>query len=132
MMGGFVQRDFNYSDKTAVEKMLLQVPKGFTREKMVLDTVGGKEQFYNYANGAIVYFSKDISWLTENALLVRQAKRSSNDGTVVWKGIDKDGLYWKEIKMEGFRFGYSYVPPAALEQFEQAVNFVRVRPATSH
>jgi hypothetical protein len=124
----FNRKEFTYEGKEREHKLVLHIPRGYKEEKKMLDTAGGKEQFYYYSNGALIYFTNKVSWPTENDSIIRQMKPVSTDGeSFVYRGMDKDGLYWKEIRHESFRFGYSYVPKSNIDRFEKAVNTVRMR-----
>ena len=124
----FNRREFIYPGNSSQKKLVLHVPRGYSEEKKLLDTTGGKEQFYYYPNGALIYFTNKVSWPTENDSIISKMKSISPQGSsFVYHGTDKDGLYWKEIRHEKFRFGYSYVSKSELEKFEQAVNSVKMK-----
>src|SRR5437868_12341553 len=79
---GVRMKEFTCRTEQGYETITLFIPSGYTREKMVLDSIGGKEQFYNYDNGAILYFAKNPGWLTENAPLIHgQKARGSSQQT---------------------------------------------------
>jgi hypothetical protein len=130
VIDSYREREFVYYESQKKEFLNLKIPKGYADEKMVLDTTGGKEQYYYYKNGAVLYFSKHVvSWTTENQALIDSLQNSSKkklQPDYSYKGVDRDRLHWKEIKIEDFRFGYSYVPSDDLERFETAVNSIRV------
>jgi hypothetical protein len=105
----------------------LQVPKGFAEEKFVLGNAGGKEQYYYYGNGSLFYIAKNVTWETENQPMIGKAKELSVNRRFIYKGVDRDGLHWKEVRIDDFRFGYSYVPPDRLEKFEQAINSIQFK-----
>jgi hypothetical protein len=129
VVDGFKAKEFSYQFQNKKEMLALKVPKGFAEEKMILDTSGGKEQYYYYDNGALLYFSKNVvNWQTENQPMIESVKDPLVGKNVfTYKGVDKDGLHWKEIRMDGFCFGYSYVPSGYLEKFETAINSIRIR-----
>jgi hypothetical protein len=130
VIDSYREKEFVYYESQKKEFLSLKVPKGFAEEKILLDTAGGKEQYFYYKNGAVLYFSKHVvSWTTENQVLVDSLLTSSkkkNQQEYTFKGVDKDKLHWKEIKVEDFKFGYSYVPSGDLERFETAINSIRV------
>ena len=98
------------------------------KKKMILDTTGGKELFYYYANGALFYIARSVSWPTENQAFIEYLKASSSEkNSFSFTGKDETGLFWKEIMVEDFRFGYTYVSPAQKARFEQAINSIRIR-----
>ncbi len=108
--------------------LALQIPAKYKDEKIVLDSLGGKEQYYYYQNGALFYVTRKASWATENQAFIEQIQNPSlTDGKFISNGKDKDGLLWKEIQLENFRFGYSCVPVPLEERFEQAINSIRFK-----
>jgi len=124
----FNRREFIYPGVAKQQKLVLQVPRGYREEKKLLDTTGGKEQYYYYSNGALIYFTNKVSLSTENDSIIEKSNpEPAGEHSFVYHGIDKDGLYWKEIRHETFRFGYSYVPKDRLVQFEQALNSVKMK-----
>jgi len=120
-------REFSFDDNEKRQRVILHIPKGFAEEKFLLGNTGGKEQYYYYLNGALLYFAKNVNWDTENQLFIDKAKAISENSRFVYKGVDKDGLHWKEIRIDDFRFGYSYVPRDHLEKFEQAINSIQFK-----
>lgn len=125
---GYKTKEFLFREDQKIKKLVLHVPGGFADEKMVLDTVGGKEQYYYYDNGALLYFAKQVNWQTENEPLIHTGKiRGKSYDPFSFNGVDRNGLHWKEIRIEDFRFGYSYVPPSDLDKFEQAINNIRIK-----
>jgi hypothetical protein len=124
--GTFRQRDFSFSEGKETKRFVVKVPVGYATEKYVVDTATGKEQYYYYPNGSILYFSSNISWLTENDLMIAAKKIPQiSEGLISYKGKDSSGLYWKEIRFDNLRIGYSYVPHNDLERFELALTALR-------
>jgi hypothetical protein len=131
VLDGYRTKDFVFQQESKREHLQLKIPKGFAEEKIVLDSLGGKEQYYYYASGALLYFSKDVvSWTSENQPQVDSIQKNSpyqSEGNYTFQGMDKDKLHWKEIRMDNFRFGYSYVPKTELDKFETAINSIRFK-----
>ena len=125
---GYNKKIFGFAGGDREQKMVLQVPQGYVMEKTLLDTTGGKEMYYYYENGCILYYSRNVSWLTENAPLIPQTTASQELFSA--KGTDKDGLHWKEMRIDDLRFGYSYVPSGQLELFEFALRNFHLRKST--
>lgn len=120
VLGDYKKTDFQYYEEDRKENLSFKVPAGFQETKSVLDTSGGKEQFYYYKFGSLFYVARNLTWPTENEPFIL-SKYPQADRMNTFRGKDKDGLYWKEIRMEGFRVGYSYVPEKELERFERAI-----------
>jgi len=128
VISGVKKKDFVYYSNEQRHAIVLQIPSKYKDEKIVLDSLGGKEQYYYYKNGALLYVTRNASWATENQAFIEQIKNpSSSDGKFVFKGKDKDGLLRKEIQVDNFRFGYSYVPSSSESIFEQAINSIRFK-----
>ena len=127
----FKSKEFIYYEDGKKEHLALKIPKHWSEEKILLDSSGGKEQYYYYNSGALIYFSKDVkSWTTENQTRVDSVKKYSpkkNLNKNIYSGTDSGKLYWKEIQLDSFRFGYSYVPGGELEKFETAINSIRLK-----
>lgn len=121
---------FVYREGEKLQTLSLPVPQGFNEDKMLLDTNGGKEQYYYYPSGALFYFTNKVTWNTENDSLIRvqQGSRfSPKRASYTYKGVDRNGLYWKEVRINDFRYGYSYVPKSLVGPFDDALNAIRFR-----
>src|SRR5690349_16894668 len=76
MIDGYRTSVFPYRELHKSKRLVIKIPKGFAYEKHVLDTSGGKEQFYYYSSGALLYFTKNVSWPTENAGFIKSESHS--------------------------------------------------------
>jgi hypothetical protein len=122
--------DFVYREEGRLQTILLPVPQGYNDHRMLLDTNGGKEQYYYYANGALFYFTNKVTWNTENDSVMRAqvgSRYHPERVSYTHKGVDGKGLHWKEVRINDFRYGYSYVPKALVGQFDDALNTIRIR-----
>jgi hypothetical protein len=118
---------FSFYKDNKPSHISLKVPKGFQAEKMKLGNEG-KEQFYEYADGSLLFIGMNISWPSPNQLRkLLPIIDSTSDRTGTFRGIDSSGLYWKEIWLEPFIIGYSFVPSTSRERFEQTLNSIRFR-----
>jgi hypothetical protein len=125
---GMKKHHFEYWNEGEKKTVLIQVPSPFADKKMILDTTGGKELYYYYANGALFYVARSVSWPTENQAFIDKLRPSLREqNQFSFTGKDETGLFWKEIRVEGFRFGYTYVSTAQKARFEQAINSIRIR-----
>ena len=119
------QRTFQYTDDSGISRTLtMDVPKGFKKEEKVTDAVGNQEVMYTYSNGAYLYFS----YLRDSAFRQFQQfdremniPRTTPFGGEVYKGLDPAGLYWSEIRVDSFRFGYNKVPRRREGRFDQSI-----------
>ena len=125
---GMKKHHFEYWNEGDRKTVLIHVPSPYAEKKMILDTTGGKELFYYYANGALFYIARSVSWPTENQAFIEYLRASSSEkNSFSFTGKDETGLFWKEIRVEDFRFGYTYVSSAQKARFEQAINSIRIR-----
>jgi hypothetical protein len=89
---------------------------------------GGIEQFYRYNHGAYVYMSHRAAWNSSNDrfLAADTVQGIETNGGFMFSGRDESGLFWKEVRVDSLKWGYSFVPVNLLPQFEQFVNTVRI------
>jgi hypothetical protein len=123
----FSKKKFSFYRFDKPREIAIKAPKGFLKEEVKVGEFG-KEQFYTYKDGSLLYIGLNMTWLSDNQsrrnVAIPDSVRSRSG---MYKGMDKKGLHWKEIHFETFILGYSYVPPARLELFEEAVNSIRFR-----
>jgi hypothetical protein len=123
----FNKKRFSFYRFDKPREIAIKAPKGFLKEQVKVGEFG-KEQFYTYKEGSLLYIGLNMTWLSDNQVRrnvpVPDSVRSRSG---IYKGVDKKGLHWKEIHFETFILGYSYVPPGRLELFEEAVNSIRFR-----
>lgn len=118
---------FSFYKDNKPSHISLRVPKGFKAEKMKLGNEG-KEQFYVYPDGSLLYIGLNMSWPSANQLRkLLPHIDSTTDRVGTFRGIDSSGLHWKEIWLEHFIIGYSFVPATSRERFEQTLNSIRFR-----
>jgi hypothetical protein len=120
-------RRFSFYKEDRPLDLALQVPKGFSSENIRYDGFG-KEQFYRYPDGSVFFVGLNMRWPTKNqerglvlyadTLLIK---------SVFFKGIDKNGLHFRETWFDHFVVGYSFVKPSQTEAFERAVHSVRFK-----
>ncbi len=120
-------KKFSFYKDNKPRHIAIQVPKGYKEEKVKLGNYG-KEQFYNYPDGAVFFIALNTDWPSANQsrkLVPYIDSIVSMSG--IYNGVDKDGLYWKEIFFDYFKVGYSYVAEHKLQVFEHAVNSIRFK-----
>ncbi len=123
---GLKKRTFSFTmDKSDV---VLFVPARYKAAQMRVGLRGGIEQFYRYNHGAYLYVSHRAEWNSSNDQFIAQdtTQRVQANGGFIYSGRDKSGLFWKEVRVDSLRWGYSFVPVNLLPQFEQFANTVRV------
>ncbi len=124
LFNDFKKREFEYGDEGQNSFRLL-VPKGWSNEKISLDNAGYKEQFYYYKNGSSIYFvragdtTKSYQFF-DTALHIPLVHPL---GGLIYKKVDGNGLYGREIRINEFRFGYKGVPTETEVRFDSALNY---------
>ena len=126
LVTGFKTRSFSYADdKQQNHSFKLQVPRGYLTEKITNDSAGGKEQLYKYSNGTLFY----VAYAPDTSKTFQPIKEEDHiplqhpQGGWIYKGVGKDGLYWREIRQDSLRFGYRFVPGILEAKFDEALNF---------
>lgn len=120
-----VTRKFTFYKDNRPSDLKFRVPKGFNDEKVKVGN-DAKEQFYVYPDGSILFIGLNVHWPTTNEVRNLLPQRDTLTAAM-YKGIDSSGLHWKEIYIDGFVVGYSFVPSSKRESFEQAVHSIRFR-----
>jgi len=121
------RKRFSFYKDDKAKHIALQVPKGYKDENVKIGNYG-KEQFYDYPDGSLFFIGLNMEWPTANQsrnLVPYVDSIVSLSG--IYKGVDKAGLHWKEVYFEYFKVGYSFVSPAKLQDFEDAVNSIRFK-----
>ncbi len=119
----FKKREFKYG--LAAENFKLIVPKGWRGEEVQLDSAGYKEQYFYYRGNTTLYFVR----AADTAKYYQVFDTSTNiplvhpSGGLIYKGVDANGLYWREIRILDFRFGYRNVPTQTETRFDSALNY---------
>ena len=120
-------RKFSFFKDNKPKNIVITVPKGYKDEKVRIGTYG-KEQYYTYPDGSILFVGLNMDWPSfnqERKLTPYADTLTARSGS--YKGIDEAGLYWKEIHFDYFIVGYSFVPAARREHFDRAVNSIRFK-----
>jgi hypothetical protein len=124
LFSGFKKRSFEYNANGTAYTFPLLVPAGYRDAKSVVDSAGNKEQVYFYPGGGFIYFvhskvPKEYQSINEERHIPVQL---FNDG-LMYKGMDSSGLYWREVQLADFRFGYRHIHPNLELRFDSAVNY---------
>ena len=122
------QVKFRYSVHGRQHVVSLAIPKSAKLIKVVAGGEG-EEHRYFYSDSSVIYITSLSGAGTLNESLINRSaddynKRFSAD-TASFTGIDKNGLYWKEIKHYGLFYGYAKVLPAKKLFFDKALTSAR-------
>ncbi len=126
LITGYKKRSFTYSNGPEQSHTLkLQVPRGYLDEKTTTDSTGNKEQVYRYINGMVFYVAYTPDTLKEFHPIEesRHVPLPHAQGGWIFKGVEKNNLFWREIRQDSLRFGYRYVPSELEAKFDAALNF---------
>lgn len=100
------------------------VPKGYSRVEEGLDTAGNFVKTYHYGANTKFFIEKvnrEIEWMDTT---FHVAKIHPN-GAVMYKYMEDGYIYTREVRLNGYRFGYIKVPHSLEIRFDSAVNHIR-------
>lgn len=122
------KRSFSYTLGES-KNIVFFVPAGYKKEQVKVGADKGIEQFYQYNHGAYFYISHRAEWhsLNERFVSLSNDPVKTDEGEFMYSGTDESGLYWKEVKIDSLKWGYSFVPVNLLPLFEQSVNSIRIK-----
>jgi len=119
----FNVRPFQYTAHDSAYTISLQVPKGYASKKAITDSAGNQMQFYYYKDGSLFYAAHMQDTAYRSIDTSRHIPLPHPDDGLIYKGL-KDGLYWREIRLNnGLVYGYGKVPKANEITFDRAVDF---------
>lgn len=124
----YKQSTFTYTRNGQAVVVPLLVPKGFTNEERI-DTAGVIVHEFRYGDGAILY----TAYLTDSTTELQpinkarhQPVRGPQDG-LVYKGMDSNERFFREIRRGPFRFGYRNVSREEELKFDSATNYAAMQ-----
>ena len=122
---------FTYNANGQARTLVVQVPRGFDREKLEVDSAGNTTKFYNYSNGTVYY----VAHLVDTARQLQFINYGINmplehiNGGWIYKGQDSTGRYWREIRVGPYKYGYRAVPRLQEGDFDEALNWSSLQQA---
>ncbi|MBD0294654.1 MAG: hypothetical protein ICV84_05535 [Flavisolibacter sp.] len=124
---GLRRQAFQYTNDNQHHTIRVVVPKGYSRSHSGVDSVGNQTLFYYFPNGALLYFAR-LSGNTEIQPFdtTNNIPRQHPIGGVIYKGMNEKGLFWREIRIRSFRFGYRNVSSEQELAFDSATNFASI------
>lgn len=119
------QERFVYNADGRAHVLHIRVPRGFDREKLERDSAGNTVQYYYYSNGTVFYaaFMVDTSKQLQPIDYTQNIPLPHKDGGWIYKGMNDDERYWREIRLANYKFGYVNVPRSLEGDFDEALNF---------
>lgn len=119
------QERFVYNADGRSHVLHIRVPRGFDREKLERDSAGNTAQFFYYSNGTVFYTAHmaDTSKPLQPIDYTRNIPLPHKSGGWIYKGMNPDERYWREIRLANYKFGYLNVPRSLEWDFDEALNF---------
>jgi len=122
---------FNFNDNGRNHKLVINIPKCYSFERIKANAEYGREERYWYKDSSVIYISDLKSGSTLNYSNIRgqknaYAKRFEFD-TITLSGINKFGKYWKEIKYNQLFYGYSNIPANEKKLFDHALSSGKIK-----
>lgn len=123
----------NYEHKTGTEKKvkyLMDVPKEGYKDELIVSGSHETEHRVVYQDSSIIYLTNDEAGSALNYDNIQKISDKQQTGklfvdTLSLEGQTKEGLYWKEVKLDEISVGYVNVPPDKKEQYERALSTIR-------
>lgn len=124
----FKPSQFTYSANGQDYAVPLMVPKGFQRQERV-DTAGIALQTFYYPGGQVFYVAhlRDTTFQLQAIDERLHQPRVHFLGGRVFKGIDKNELFYREIQQGNLRIGYRLVPKGAELLFDSVTNYAAMQ-----
>lgn len=119
----YKKTSFTYSQNGTATTVPLVVPRGFVKVENV-DTAGVLLKTFYYDNGALMY----AAYVDDTTTLLQPIDKRLHEpqyhqlGGLVYKGQDRNELFYREIQQGRLRFGYRLVPSAWELLFDSATN----------
>lgn len=127
----YKRTDFTYDAGAQSFTIPIVVPKGYTRERTEVDSSGNTILSYSYPNQAVFY----VAHMEDTSVQIQPIKEENNlpgmapaTGAVIYKGMDRDHLLWREIRQNDLRVGYRFVPKEWESRFDSATNYAAAHP----
>jgi len=122
---------FSYTGSNGTKTIPFVIPNGYARQAQQVDSAGNTIRTFRYSSGSIFYIahmadtSMHIQVIDPDANIPRV---SLHNGALVFKGMDENQRYWREVRQGAFRVGYRGVSPQREARFDSATNYAVVWP----
>lgn len=130
LLKGYKKDEFYYTAAPQQNQCLpLLIPRGALKEEIKQEPDGSKVQTYHYGNGTVLYiaYNTDTTWQYQPIAPEENVPLLHPLGGIMYKGITKDLLYWREIRIDSLRMGYVNVPYDLEIRFDSALNYASMR-----
>lgn len=124
LFGAYKKTSFNYTKQNKTITVPVLVPKGYKGKTVTTDRFGNHSIVFNYGK-AFFYVTHvvDSSLLTQIIDYHENIPRTDSLHTLIFKGMDESGLFWREVFRPHLRVGYRYIPGHLEGRFDEATNF---------
>lgn len=120
----FKKSEFTYTENNVQQTIPLILPPGYTSQKTMTDSAGNMHIVYQYGKG-YYYVSYVNDTLQQNPFIDTSMNipRVHPLGGLIYKGINEDGRYWREIRRQHLRYGYRDINKGSEYLFDSATNY---------
>ena len=120
----FKQSIFSYTENNQQHSLPIIVLPGYTSQKTTTDSVGNTDVIYNYGK-AILYVTYVQDTLQDSQPIDTSINvpRIHPHGGLIYKGMNDNEHFWREIHRGHLRFGYRDVPRSLEIKFDSATNY---------
>ena len=122
----YKKTNFTYNDESLSYSIPIVVPKGYTKERTEIDSMGNTILSYTYKDKMLFYVAHLQDTGTQLQPIIEEQHLphvALSTGALVYKGVDKDNRYWREIRRKDLRVGYRSVPKEMESRFDSATNY---------
>jgi hypothetical protein len=125
--------DFTYQDGSASKTVTMVVPKGYRKSESIKDSLGNTVRLFSYRKarfylGYLVDTNTTIQPIIEGDNIPRI---SLTTGALIYKGMDAEEEFWREVRQKHLVAGYQHVPKSRETRFDSATNYLVVWPVAS-
>lgn len=116
-------------NKEKITTIYLRIPKGYKYSGIKADAESGLENQYRFADSSVIYLTDFVGTINASIINDNQLdynKRFSAD-TAIFKGVMKNGKYWKEVKYFNLFYGYYDVPLISKDKYDRILNKIEIR-----
>jgi hypothetical protein len=126
--------NFSYNSGGVNYTVPVVIPKGYNKKWTTIDEAGNTIQTYTWRKGPLFYmaYMADTSSEMQPIFLPENIARiSHHNGSLMYKGIDEDLLFYREVRQKKYRMGYRWVNSQEEYKFDSATNYLVVWPLES-
>lgn len=119
------KQEFSFNEEGTNYSIPFIVPRGFKKKWSSIDEKGNTIQTYSYKDGSVFYFShmKDSSVDMQPIMYEENhPHKSHHTNAIIYKGIDKNMLYYREVRQGKYWMGYRFVDSDDEYKFDSATN----------